>query len=1010
MAFFGQNAEGGTNGTTVSAGNSGGTGQTAVTGISATGTSTLKYDNTVSAHGLLSFLFGLTSGNTTFLTWTITATGTLAMRVNLMFDTLPSVALRVIDIRTASATVIRLQLTAANLLQLQEGGTGTPVVFTTASAISAATWYRFEINITSIAAGTGHYTYALYGPGADSMTTLNAGTVTTGQLGTTNISVLDVGSNTAAAYTGNIHADDIAWDPTGPGFIGPVFKGRTTSDTAGATDAATTSGMSFHTSVADTAHATDAVSQSGMALHATTSDNAHATDAAVSSGIQQVRTAADTAAATDVAVRGFLIIARSSTDTAGAVDVATHTALIRARSSSDTAAATDAVAALIVLARTTSDTAGASDVATAASQRNVAWHAVGSVAASSAGTVSPAYPAVTVGDAIMMVLQHLTAGAVYPSPPAGWYLLTRVTLGSGLPSLVVFVKAGRATGSESGTVAVTAAAGWNACILTLTNVRASGDIHTAITTAASGASTTVWVGPAAIAVSGNSGTRLLVGIGTNVNGLTWTGPAATGLGGSPVVSSRLISGALGIASYTTSTPGSSSALIEWVSATGDGGNVGIIFDVGEVGLPMTVTTSDAAGASDSVSRGAFVTARTAADTAGATEAATRALVKARTTADTAGATDAATHAAVVRSRATSDTAGATDVAARGAMTMARTASDNAPATDVVSTGGNGTASTNDTAHATDVATRSAMVKSRTASDVAAATDVATRSVAITRGPPDSAPASDTATRTMTKSRTTSDTAHATDFVFGETPTVNRVTIVDGVSIRDTDQVQFVEYFLTTSDAAPAHDAISSAFLPGTVNTADNAPATDVAVIKSIRLAVDAVDSAPAHESAAIGSFRWHEATTDAAPATDQAVPHNAVMGRSCSDSAPASDAVTSARSPMARTTVDTAHASDAAHGVASVHATSADTAPATDSARTSLAVMHAATADAAPALESGSGRASIAVSATDSAPAVDSAGPTASVNVWRVRAGRPTTTWQAGPVSTQNYPLTLADP
>lgn len=1007
MAFFGQNAEGGTNGTTVSAGNSGGTGQTAVTGISATGTSTLKYDNTVSAHGLLSFLFGLTSGNTTFLTWTITATGALAMRVNLMFDTLPSVAMRVIDIRTGTATVIRLQLTAANLLQLQEGGTGTPVVFTTASAITAATWYRFEINITSIGAGTAHYTYALYTAGADSMTTLNAGTVTTGQLGTTNISVLDVGSNTAAAYTGNIHADDIAWDPTGPGFIGPVFKSASCSDTAGATDSAKATQMALHAVASDTAHATDAVTQSGMNLHAVAVDTAHATDAAVASGIQQVRSTADTAGATDVATRGNLIAARAVSDTAAATDATTRGALIHARSAADTAAATDVATRLMVLARSCSDTAGASDAIGVVYVPNVAFHAVGALVASSAGTVSPAYPAVNPGDAIMMVLQHLTAGASYPSPPAGWRTLAQVTLGTGLPSLVLLAKNGRATGSESGTVAVTAAAGWNACILTLTNVRASGDIHTAITTAVGGSSTTVWVGPAAIAVSGNSGTRLLVGIGTNVNGLTWTGPAATGLGAPAVVTSRLISGALGIASYTTPTPGSSSALIEWVSATGDGGNVGIIFDVGEIGLPMSVTTSDTAGASDVATRGVFSPTRTASDTAGATDVATRALVKARTSSDSAGATDVAVPSHTL-ARTSSDTAHATDVATRGAMTFARSTSDTAHATDVATIAGAGNVSASDTAHATDVATRAAMAKSRTASDIAAATDVATRSVSITRGPPDSAGATDTATRTMAKVRTASDTARATDFVFGTTPTVVNVSIVDEVLIRDTDQVQLVEYFLTASDTAHATDAVSSAFLPGTVHTADSAPATDVATIKSIRLAVDAVDNAHAIDVATTGAYRWTRSAADTAHASDVATATGRVMFRSTSDTAHATDSVASVRAPMARTASDTAHATDVATRTSKLATSTADSAPATDTNRVAL-VLHANATDSAPAVDGLAHRASVGVSAHDFAPAVDSAGPTASVNVWRVRAGRPTTTWQAGPVSTSNLRLILAD-
>lgn len=217
MSAVTNNAEGGTSGTAVTTGNSGGASGTAFTGTSATGGSALTYDSGVSAHGLLSYKHALVSGAfTTFYQYTITATGTLVLRVYVYFDTLPGAAIRVVDIRTGAATVLRLQTNASNQFEVQDVGG----IQLTSSAFTAAQWYRFEVNISTISATVGAYTASLFV--YDSLAPFATFTTSTGNTGSTNITVINVGSTATSTASSVLHTDDYAHDPAGTAFFGPV--------------------------------------------------------------------------------------------------------------------------------------------------------------------------------------------------------------------------------------------------------------------------------------------------------------------------------------------------------------------------------------------------------------------------------------------------------------------------------------------------------------------------------------------------------------------------------------------------------------------------------------------------------------------------------------------------------------------------------------------------------------------------------------------------------------------
>jgi len=414
----------------------------------------------------------------------------------------------------------------------------------------------------------------------------------------------------------------------------------------------------------------------------------------------------------------------------------------------------------------------------------------------------------------------------------------------------------------------------------------------------------------------------------------------------------------------------------------------------------------------------------------------------------------------------SDTAHATETLTQQ-RTASVTASDTAHATDVAMPAMGRHVTASDTAAATDSAVKTLLAHTRAVADAAHATETLTFSAALTRGPPDTAAATDTATKAGAFTRAAADTAAATDGtgggtsdrylgVYGDTygslggATLVTVSVVEDVLIRDTDQQQFVEYTLTTADTAAAVDTAAGTFRsstvtasdtahatdvavgssrPGSVTTADTAHATDSAVGSPIILATPALDSAPAVDSGSISGAVLHAAAVDTAAATDTATP-GVVMGRSCSDTAHATDAPASSFRLGSATAADTAGASDAATRATSGARVVADSSPATDttagvagarsvsahdvglggfdstSTNTALGVFMA---DPAPAHETAPFTASIGVFASDSAPATDMTSLPATATAWRVRAGRPTTTWQAGPVSTPNLRLILAN-
>lgn len=292
---------------------------------------------------------------------------------------------------------------------------------------------------------------------------------------------------------------------------------------------------------------------------------------------------------------------------------------------------------------------------------------------------------------------------------------------------------------------------------------------------------------------------------------------------------------------------------------------------------------DGAAAADSVATSVTFGARTAADGAGVTDIVTRLSGAPRIVTDTAAATDIATPT-LARPRPVTDPAPATDSTVSSAIRV-RVVSDSAGAGDTITTGSSASATVSDTVHAGDVAGR-VTAAPRSVPGAAALTDTATSATGHPRTVGDTAPGGDTTTTTTISARIVTDTTAAGDDVIR----------APAVRLR------------ATTDIAPVGDAVTIAIQRGRGVT-DSAAATDtvtraVAVLRSVTDTAPGGDLVGTEQAGSVGAV-------DSAPAVDTATGSVAVA-RDVGDSLATGDITT--RSPITHTRIapDVAPATDTA--------------------------------------------------------------------------------------------------
>lgn len=210
-------AEGGTSGTTVTAGNSGGaSGDAWDTVLSTSGT--CAYDNTQAAHGALS-LKQATAGTAASIQmqWdtSIASVARVYGRVYYRYSS-TTLALDVCRVRSGlSNQVARLTVTATTgLLQLRNGANTT--VATSTTALSINTWYRLEFDFRPGGAVTNSASIYL----GDSVVPLESISASSSYSTDTDCGQFHVGNLSSTANVGNRWFDDIAISDQG--WLGPA--------------------------------------------------------------------------------------------------------------------------------------------------------------------------------------------------------------------------------------------------------------------------------------------------------------------------------------------------------------------------------------------------------------------------------------------------------------------------------------------------------------------------------------------------------------------------------------------------------------------------------------------------------------------------------------------------------------------------------------------------------------------------------------------------------------------
>jgi len=217
-------AEGGTSGTSVTAANSGGASGTAFTVFSKGSGAAVTYSAAANAHGVLGYSMTGASGTATSMGWNGYSAPSIALRFYYNpGPTLPSTVIRLADIRNASGTAARIELSAANQIFIQNNAGATVATF--AHALQANTWYRIELAMSvSSSAATINAAYYLL----DSTTPVDpAYATTTGNTGGANVTQVTVGSTASATWKGTSYFDDVATLTPSTAFIGPVTASPT---------------------------------------------------------------------------------------------------------------------------------------------------------------------------------------------------------------------------------------------------------------------------------------------------------------------------------------------------------------------------------------------------------------------------------------------------------------------------------------------------------------------------------------------------------------------------------------------------------------------------------------------------------------------------------------------------------------------------------------------------------------------------------------------------------------
>lgn len=253
-------ADGGTNGTTITLGNSGGASGNGWDYLDVTGL--LQFSNNGAMHGS-HCIHAQGNGGKALFSWnsaSVAASKKQTFRTYLKIASLPSAELQIITPRNATTYIGGVNMTTAGKLKAtQLGGAG---LFTTANALALNTWYRIECSYevgTTASNGVIRFAYFL-GNGATPVETQF--TTTTADLGTANIEIWQMGKlSTSGSW--DAYWDSIEVSTTSSALMGPFNQPLSSlrpSDTLQYSGDWTYTGNSWEAAVADESDTTYAQS------------------------------------------------------------------------------------------------------------------------------------------------------------------------------------------------------------------------------------------------------------------------------------------------------------------------------------------------------------------------------------------------------------------------------------------------------------------------------------------------------------------------------------------------------------------------------------------------------------------------------------------------------------------------------------------------------------------------------------------------------------------------------
>lgn len=160
MTLFKQSFDLGTNGATLTAGNSGGTGVDAFGTPVVVGTIAYIYDNSKSAHGTQSLKITPASGGSLALPWSGFSSTNAASSIYIYLTALPASDTYLIRFTQGGTRKVSMHINSAGKLRVVDAAATT--LWTAASALVLNTWVRCELYATSDVAGSATVTAAYY--------------------------------------------------------------------------------------------------------------------------------------------------------------------------------------------------------------------------------------------------------------------------------------------------------------------------------------------------------------------------------------------------------------------------------------------------------------------------------------------------------------------------------------------------------------------------------------------------------------------------------------------------------------------------------------------------------------------------------------------------------------------------------------------------------------------------------------------------------------------------------